>query len=1536
MGILDELTETTPVDLNDYIETSPLAPLGIPEAAVRNRAASTALLTSTPDKMVEQYQAMLFEAENGRTNTMDTIKKEADVASHPLDMKAIIGILGDTSLDEVSKMEAIKSINSGFMKDTSTTIATQALSAPSPSSIGAEQEDVRVVGMANQLRDTFEYRKALQAMRNKHGASLNSETSVALLDFIETVLPFSTNKRAYSQLTKLKEELGVSGNKAIDTVLAGSTTAAIREVIEGMPPSERIKILEPIKKLISTNSGIMFRDDNDFNEWTTMEQIFGEGGYSSFDEGLDNIVGVLDIIGLGSTPKALVKRVGKLFTRTPSAVEDNVRLASITGDNVPVAPANILAEVNPDKARDAYSLVVKSTDEEMAKALYGTTRDEAVFNQVAPKIITVDGSVPAQVVNIDRKVIAADVKTLNTYYRDGAIDITPGEKAQAAKTVFDNLNATHLTINDAMTQVGVDGRQVVYKAVYGTSEGGFKNADDAVNQAKFALRDYGVQEADIQILKKVDLDYVPVSLDEVKGVDGDYVVQVIGRHDINPSDIPSMESFNVKWNWLSRIPVTFKGVFGKKSGSLNRWLFDAGSMFRTELSGGAIVATDRAVALDKALLHQFDDFAKRYKSLPSNRQEALFEHIKEANFNKLELSDGDLLARGFQREEIETLKDWRKAWDTHFWFENADLVRTLQLQGFKLFENNDIKFVVKEIGPSVKVTRAYDPALDKVVEVAQKESKELYEKGGSYASLRRPQEIDGEVVEHMIVRNTPNEYARAVTNNDQILNYNKGYYQIKYTAPKFLEKIVRSESGQELYRKAVAYGASTEDLARVRERLARAEGVSPEEFGSIRSDIRELATDSDQYWDLQSASGRIAQRHRGKLLEDSTGPINASQGQYILDPVQSAVRASRSLSGRMAARPFLETAKNRAARQFKHLFPKNKYGGVDWPDDASMLINPGNATVKEMGEARATVEYLNYLENGYTNALDEGYKGIMSAMANTMASVGSPKGERFLNFLGTAKPMQAGKNIVHQAYIATNPHRQWLIQTYGGVRLLAYNPKYILSLKEHVDIINYMITSGADKLGLAAPTSKKAREIADFIESSGVLAGVDRHNLVRGALGSMVENSNMAVKAAGKIASIPQRIGFNPAEQFNMLNHMLAVRDKYVRTGKNVMDKTVMDQIVAEARAISGNMNFAGDMPYNQNWASLFFQFFQVPHKALLQYTNRTIPGADRMKLAAMDMLMFGAPAGLWLNSLIGEEMLPKQSEYRDILIDGLTYSLVNSGLSTLAGEDVDIDTSSLSPFETEGWAKMANVLMTGGFGDLALNSPSANIFLKENSRIKDAIVRISRYTGFYDAYEGTTPEDLNSVVDGVLSISSGWTNWQKAKFIMETGKIVDKKGNVMMEDASFMYGLAKAFGFGSKEEALFYAASKEVRTGTKEHFEQVNQWYDGYIRLLSRKENLVNTDDEFVTKVLGLAKRIYVTPEGTDYKALEIISNNLKRDIVSDDFKIIKGALKYARIKGARESLHETERFMTLDSERQKYMQLIEDINRKYDEKEQ
>lgn len=1503
-----DIVTVQPIDLNTMMEERELKPLPYPAKALKNRAAQTALLTDTPEKVVEQYQSIMSEAESGIEYTRDKIHSKSVNRQKESDISTVMSILADQTIPLEQKKAAIASVNSEYRRDTSFVLGTEAYSQGSKGE-NIEQESVRISG-AEQFSGILEYNRYVQSLKNKHeiGWKTLTDKDKTVSDFLAFLAPFSTNKYGVSTLKPIADELELNISKGKAAVLPGSALEEISKAVANIPPSKKYELAQKLGAIIEKNSGLIFNKDNDFVALQQIHQIL-EGDYSKFDKYVDNTVGILDTIGLGGVFKGFKNLVEtKLFARNAATEESKMIQRGVTDTTSPVSSMSIMSDANPEKARNIYTLVVKSESDEVAEALTGTNRTEAIAQPVIPQPRAIDGSVSTKLIEADRglKEITPDESLISVFRDRGGIEFSEMEVARAEANITNDMrNVSGITVHDNLLSVGREGDSISIKAMFGSTEGGFLKSDEALKQAEFSLRQYGVKESDLQLYKRIEGEYVPITKEEALGVDGDYLVALDMKHQINPYDIVEMDKLDVKRNWFDRFP----SLRSRKSGTVARMLLDAASMLHPQISGGAVVAWDKAVLADKRLLELHDAFAKSYKSHSADRQAKLFEHIKEANRDGLELSDIELMGRGFFPEEIDTLKKWRNSWDNHFWFENADLAHTLNIQGYQLFERGEDRFFAKAIQKNRNVKVAYDPESGKLVNLSPEDVDKLYEAGGTYASFRRPVVVDGVTTEHMIVRNTPDSYLRGIRESDQVLNYRKGYYQIQYDAPHFITRKFTTAEGNE-YQKAVAVAGDRAEADAIRQRLITSEGLGEEDV-IVRDDLKKLSVDTDAYWDLQNSSGRLSQRHRGKRLENTVNPAIANEDQFIRDPIDSAIRAARSLSTRIATRDFLELSKQRAIQQYAKYFPSNQYGQKQWVADSNSLVAlEGSKYDKELADARTTVEYLNYLENGYINSLDETLKGLFNDFANTAAKMGSSSAERGLRAVGEVGPTQFLKSGVFTSYLALNPLRQAIIQSHQAIRLAALNPEYMFT-KLPKDVAVF----GAYKMNPSMKLTAEQSDMIKFIENSGMLDGVDKQNLVRGALSDLVDNENKILKGVGTAVSTVRKVGYDIGEQGNLLSHLLVLRDRALKAGKNLNDPKVRDELYSEVRAISYDMNFAGDSPYNQNSMALFLQFLQVPHKAFTSVmTNRRVSGTlnpvskefynlktnDKLRLVIADTLLWGVPGSIVISNLVGKDMLPEDPEAREAVLFGLESWAMNHMLSQAVGRDVGVDFSGFSPYNTDGFAHLFHAIATGGVGEYVQNSPAFSLYFKEGSKMREAFGKLFRYTGFIDTQSGLETPDALAVLNAFAEAgSSGWSNYNKAKAILELGKVKSAKGGVLMDDAGYVEAAAKLFGFSTQEEVLKYGALKAIREGSAQHKKEVLQVYNSYIRLLSQEQKLSNEDPEWSIKVLGAMKLTFKN----DLTAMQIINEQLKKDIMSNDQKIITGALKYALPDGAGEA---------------------------------
>ncbi len=1189
-----------------------------------------------------------------------------------------------------------------------------------------------------------------------------------------------------------------------------------------------------------------------------------------------------------------------------------IEVRSITHTYNPSGPAGIMQQTNPEQSRALFEAVVKSEGDEVSEGLYGTTKVEAVTGDVFPQVTTPSGRVVTKPVDIQRNLRSSmDVPQdiVEATQGSGATYYTKAEKAAArANKVNDFASAEGLFLHESMSSFTLDGGNIRIGAVYSAPEGAFSNAEEAYNQALFALRGQGVLPEEVKILKKDGLDHVEVKLDDVRGVEGNYFVRVDTSHEIDPTDITNWEAFGVKRNWLDRIPM-----LARANGSAARLIMDAASMLNKVYTGAASVASDAAANFEKLLLNYASDFSDKFTSLKKSEQSQVNAYIREANANELKLDVTDLMSRGFNEAQIDTLRSWRKYWDGHFYLENLDLVRTLNAQGYERLIAPNADLFVRPLNSYQGVSKVYDPTTDMVVNISPEALKDLYERGGKIGRTRRPTMFGQDTAEYVVIRNNADEYTRKLRDSDQVLNYRNGYYQVQYNAPRFVDEITPDG-----IRRAVAVAGDTKEAEAFAQRMR---STNPDNVYNVRGDDRAMRTSSDDWFDINSASGRIAQRHRGKLLEDASGLNLLGDGSYVVNPVDSAIHAARSIAGRTVSRPMLEAAKARMMEQYARFMPSDGMGGKRFPNSVEEIGAKGEQFTSELADARTTFEYINYLQNGYINGMDQVFKAGMMAIAEMLGKVGASKAERAAMQGSEFAPSNFSKGSVFTAYIATNPLRQWIVQTHQGVRTFAYNPVGWASGSIEKLLGQYL---GVKSTALGR-LSDEAQEFVKFVDDSGLMAAVDKQNLVRGTLLAAADSSNKVTRAVSAVPNTLRRIGFDMGEMGNNLVHAAAVYDRYKRMGKNLSDKAVRDEAYSEIRAISYDMNYAGDMPYNQNSAGMLLQFMQVPHKAFLQATNRRIDPWTRARLIAADVMLWGVPGAAAISSIMGGDILPDNPKQLEFVLYGLESMMFNEALrKSFKTDDINVDFSSIAPYDLTGWGEFFTAMLTGGTSQIIMNSPAGQLFFKEGGRTREAIASVARFFGMQEDID-ETPEEAIAVINEVLKISSGWNNAVKAHLALETGKTYDKYGRLIDSKTHPVEAYLQAFGFPSANQRDLYQASKAAVELTKAHKEEVLSVYKEVMRYYQTQLQSGNADPKFITKVSAFALRKYKD----DPEAQRIIQQQLMIDLQDKNTQLLSLILKASGLPDGA-TLKDNIRQMPVSDEQKKLlMQRIEDIEK-------
>lgn len=1192
----------------------------------------------------------------------------------------------------------------------------------------------------------------------------------------------------------------------------------------------------------------------------------------------------------------------------------------------PASPIEIVKLANPQTARDMHAAIILSQGDEIAKAVSGTNKVQAVANNILPQV-SKDGRVNVGIVDIDRN-LRKQLVLPEAVYRAAHITVdnmlTKGEIELAKANVVNKFNdASGLTMRPSISSFDDDGVKLKINAVYGPSEGDFSNARQAVEQTKYALQKMGIKDEDIELLRRRGLDYEPVKLEEVADVEGSYLVRINTTHTFDPTEVPFYEKSTVRFNWADRIPA----MNWDTNKSISNILIDYASMLDPKFTGPMSVGVDKSAKFEKLMLDLANDFAVGFNKLDAASKQKLDRYIKEANFNGIALDIGHLKNKeNFSDAMIKAAKDWRTFWDAHYYLENLDVIRTLNNQGFSFLKNKNAELIARQITKDSTIAKVYDPDLDKIVQLSKAELDALYDSGGFYGKLRRPSEIGGELVEHVIVKNTPDSYLRKIRDSDQVLNYREGYYQLQYKAARFVDKITVMPNGKEI-RKAVAVSKDSKQAKAFAERMNA--NASPGTFYRERADDRAFIRGSDDWFDVQEAQGRIAQRHRGKLLESADGVNHLDDGSHILDPATSAIRAARSISGRTVMRPVLDTAKERFMKQYGHLVTnENPFGTKYFPRDKAQIGEKGRHTTKELGDARTTWNYINFMENGYINGMDEMYKQGMSMLAETLGSMDMYRTQRAVSIASEFSPNQAAKGGVFNAYIAGHPLRQLFIQPHQAVRTFAYNTEGWVTGK--IPRLTWAYTaSKIEGKSFSLPKGISKAELdsfAKFVDESGMIQAVDKNNLIRGSLLDAADHSTggRLLRAANSPIEFSRKIGFDKGEIANNVLHLAAVYDKYARKGFNMTDPSIIDEARSVTRAIGYDMNAAGDMLINHTAASTILQFMQVPLKAVLNYTNRRIPATDRARLLAGDLIMWGGPAYI-ISEWFGTS-LPDDPKTRNIIVNGLEATILNRVFQELTGDEtLKMDWSSLSPADMTGFGKMFGTLLTDGPWKAFVTSPAAQLFGDEG-RVRDAFITAGRFFAGISDDQYETPASIADVAVKFGQIYSGFSAATQAYFMLEMGKKESKYGSELRDNVHYAEAMAALIGINEASSKERFELIEKARKDYKKIEEDIKKDLKSIAKYYQDEYHLGVRDPKQLTALTGLIMKRYAE----DPAAYAIANKYVAQLIADPDSQLIKIIMETSNFKGST-SFKERLRDLPMKDEqtRQSLMEFIDSVEK-------
>jgi len=1141
----------------------------------------------------------------------------------------------------------------------------------------------------------------------------------------------------------------------------------------------------------------------------------------------------------------------------------NIERRAVRTEVDPTSVSQTIKDANPAKARAMLDVASNDQTGDVAKALYGTTKDEAIGDAVAPEIAEAGGTVRNKP-KIDNIGPEPDQDFINWVNKSkGMIYFDPTIEKTAMRNVAKNdwQNVMGLTPRNEMSQIGDTPTGVSFSQVYGPKDGGFSNAKQGVNQVKLSLAKYGVTEKDIEILgRDAQGNYSPV----VPKGKGDYLIRVNHNYEFSPADTVAWAttSSNRFVRLFDAIPSATKG----DQGGLFEHVFPGVNVNDTLLTNPGVNAADRASVYYKGLETLGKDYASKVNALPAYQKSLVRSYIIRANDKGLVFNPTSLSAIGMSDEGIDAVRAWKKVQDTNWYFENADLNQTLRARGWGRFVSSDGKtdLIVKPVGRNA--VAAGDSMIDgsgKVVKMTSEQVDKLYKDGGTLAELRRPMNVDGEVITHVVSQNKASGYIRRILDHDQTLNYRDGYYAVKYNKPYYITKIVKGLDGKS-YSTAIATADTRANAQALYERLRETDEAG--EY-NIRGDIKDSKSVEDYNWDQIVNSGRSPQRIRGKRLMDGDNTITDFAHTNIETPEQSLISSIHSLSNRMAYRNFLETAKARWMNQFGFTLK----GGNDFqfPEDIRLIgKNSKLPSASAVGNAKVSWRYINSMENGYVNMLDDASKSLFNHLSDVSGTSKSWAWmEKPLRKASEGGPLAFVRKKASRLFLAANPLRQIPVQAMQALpTILSTNPLAIPKIGGQLILLEAMkrglkaedMAMFFDKASQLATgfTPEEANAMFEHWKLSGFEQAVSANTLIRDDLTRLVQDTpyQKATNLASMPLDIAQKYGFEFGENMLMNSVWLSEYDLLRNSGKAI-DAESLENMAAHVRHLTGDMNRGGELPYQNNVLSAAMQYMQAPHKALATVLvgHKGLSEAERVRLAVANVLTFGI-GGSWVAQQV-DKLIPDSSPSKGFLQNGFFDIVFNKSLQTLFHSNTNIDFSdSFRLIQFPDMFQFFRQLNQSSLQQAVQASPSLGLIFGNNARINQFVQEMVR------PFTDDTSRNGQQIIDDAKAFAkmfSGMSNFFKAQYVLKTHQVMGSTGKISDYNADDIEAVAALFGFRTMDEVRNQAFNDKAYQMSQKPIQDVRQLIQTTSQHLAL-ENISTQDIQYYMRMLGQAQRVY------------------------------------------------------------------------------
>ncbi len=960
----------------------------------------------------------------------------------------------------------------------------------------------------------------------------------------------------------------------------------------------------------------------------------------------------------------------------------------------------------------------------------------------------------------------------------------------------------------------------------------------------------------------------------------EYMVVIKHEEKALLTDKAVMSTPDIRNNFLDRI---FANNFGTSLadmgwGSLQSHFFDAASMFKSKfINRAASNAVDKASKLEQLMLRDAKAFSKTLEGMDKIDKNRFGEFVIKADREGLKFDPAQARIDGWSDRMISAHAQWRAQWDRVYVLENADKVKTEKSRGSSMWVRPETgeSQLVKVIHPTQtnkhfegNTIEVYDSATETFKKLTHDEVKKWRDEGGSLAEVRRPVKTDKGVIRVILSDDKPGKsYTRAIRDDEKLLDYREGYFARNYKDEYFIRKSVVDDKGNHLYWKAVGSAKSLKEADVLNRKFYQFDKDASEGTYVVGKDIKGTDAHADAMHDLNTARGRSAQRVRGEELKKDLSADDFEMATTA-NPMEALVHGIRSISRRTSMRNWIETSKTRSMKRYEHLYPTDPNTTLPmYPSKASEIKyrGAGMADEWEVADARTLFNYIRSMEDGYANAIDDGWKGLLNFAANSIAPYSSIA-EKGIRAVADSKGIVAASRTVTASLVLfSHTFRQLVVQPMQSLQLIGVmNP--VWTFKQSMPQMTFLISKFAgidvsDKMLKAAGwTRQEYDDVFKAFDNTGQLAAVDKQNLVRGVLGDMADR---AVASKFKnVLTLPlhaaRRAGIDTGEMINSMITYLAFADQAKRAGKNIADPRVAEEVSSAARNFSGNMNEAGDMPYNHNIFSIPMQFAQIGHKMIMNtFTNQHLTLWQKTRMGITNLAVFGIPMQMMYEKDIAPK-LPEDMALREIVQEGLLNWAANESIEMAFDSDTRLDIAGASsPFSSSLITTIYGMISTDILTTLG-KSPSGSLVFGSNPRIQTFANELSQWLM---PKPDMLPADYKTVAIAGAKMFSGASAAFKSAYIFQTGQTLTTKGATADYKADYVAAVAAIFGIRTYDEVKM-AAFNTLNFQDKEYKEDIKHTYDVFARQVAAHGDKTS-DPENIKQGFAIGLSMYgSTPE--------------------------------------------------------------------------